>query len=132
MFSANKALVWRRCAWWAIAMGPVLPNESLGTRQSGWMLVARSIGVDRNRFRLFWPNKAACDAHGAKQMERHVMVYPTRSCQASKAPSVGRVAPMASTGHDFVISANKALVWRRCARWAVAMGPVTLDACMAY
>ena len=53
VFSTNKALVWRRCAWWAIAMGSVLPAGSVGTQQSGQVLVARSIGVDRNRFRLF-------------------------------------------------------------------------------
>ncbi len=53
VFSANKALVWRRYAWWAIAMGPLLPAASVGTQQSGRILVSCSIGVDRNRFRLF-------------------------------------------------------------------------------
>ena len=79
-----------------------------------------STGIDF----VFLSNKAACAAHGARQIERHVWVYLTRSCQASKAPSVGRVAPLASTRHDFVLSANKALVWRCCAWWAIAMGPV--------
>ena len=72
---------------------------------------------------VFLANKAACGAHGARQIDPHFWVYPTRSCQASKAPLIERAAPLASTGHVFVFSANKGLVWRRCAWWAIAMGP---------
>ena len=57
VFSANKALVWRCCTWWAIAMGAVLPAGLIASQQSGWMLWTRSISVDRTRF-VFSANKA--------------------------------------------------------------------------
>ena len=53
VFSANKGLVWRRCAWWAIVMGPAVPAWSAGSQQSGCMSAARSVGVDQTRSCLF-------------------------------------------------------------------------------
>ena len=51
----------------------------------GWLAPLGATGL----VFVFLANKAACGAHGARQIERHVQVYPTRSCQDSKAQRVG-------------------------------------------
>ena len=58
--SANKAFVWRRCGQWAIEKGPVALAACLASHHTEWMWPARSIGVDRTRFRFFDDQDGVC------------------------------------------------------------------------
>ena len=84
IFRANKALVWGRCAWWAVALGPYLSVMLLCSQQSEQVFIGCSFGVRCSDFE-FSANTAGFGACVAGGRMRWVRICRSCSWAVSKA-----------------------------------------------